>query len=108
MEDWRNEADVSPDVRAVLASLAVALLGRLPTPALLEQLAETYIDAVPQHRAKFEHVGRPPKGTKPRPRARYTLSIVGPRIDGRWTFSPGQLAKLLETFRQKDSAASTA
>jgi hypothetical protein len=68
----------------------------LPTPDLLQEIAPQYRDAVSEHQVIIEHKPRPPKGTKPRPKAVYVISIRGKRVNGGWAFSPGQLADLLK------------
>jgi hypothetical protein len=90
------EQDLPADLKKVLAAIARALGEQPITPERLElivnQLATT---ALPGHRISIEHQPRPPKGARPRPKAIYFLSIFGRRIDGKWSFSPGQFHDLL-------------
>jgi hypothetical protein len=88
-----------PHVMTVLVAAANALGNKALTPESLQEIAGQFADSVGDHKARIEHQPRPPKGTKPRLKAVYTLSILGPRIDGRWGFSPGQLTELLCKFR---------
>lgn len=98
MTDRRETACLTPEVRLVLTAIAYALCGRLPNPDLLNKIAARYCGAVPGHQSKIERRPRPPKGTKPRLKAIYTLSINGSRVDGRWNFTPGQLANILRSL----------
>src|SRR5438477_2122024 len=95
MTDWRESGDVTPELGLVLKAMARALCGRLPNPDLLGKIAPQYRDVVPGHQVTIEHKPRPPKGTRPRLKAVYTISIIGDRVVGKWGFTPGQLAKLL-------------
>jgi hypothetical protein len=69
IEDWRNTASVTPEVRLVLTALSGALCGRLLNPVLLNDIAPQYRDAVPAHWVRIEYKPKPPKGTKPRLKA---------------------------------------
>jgi hypothetical protein len=88
--------DISDEVRAVLAALAHALDGHPLTPERVADAAIRCQNALPNHSVTIDHQPRSPKGSKPRVRATYILRIRGPRIDGQWAFSSGQLTDLLK------------
>ncbi len=84
-----------PHVKEALAAIARALGQKTLTPDVLDQVAEQFANSLDGHKLRIEHRPRPPKGTTPRPKALYILSIIGPRVDGKWSFSCGEFADLL-------------
>jgi hypothetical protein len=96
MQGWWETVDVTTELGLVLRAIARGLSGRLPTPDLLKEIASHYRDALPGHQVIIEHKPKPPKGTKSRGKASYTIFIKGSRVNAGWGFSPGELADLLK------------
>ena len=97
-------AELSSDAELVLAAIERDLLGRSPTPSLLDDLAPRYRDVIPGHIVTIRALPRLPGGRR-RAVARYELIIEGPRIDGKWTFSNGWLIRYIEELRQAGKRA---
>jgi len=107
MRDWRDRGELTPELQLILSTIARALAGRAVTPELLADVAHEYRDAIPRHQIVVEHQPRPPKGSKPRPRASYTVRVRGPRIDGQWRFWPGLFSTLLASEILTDDTGMT-
>ena len=86
--------EISPDMELVVSAISTTLDGRQPAPEFISNAAPHWRDILPGHRITIEHIPRPPKGSKPRPRAYYLISIVGDRVNGRCSLSPSELMTL--------------
>ena len=87
---------LSPDVGIVIDSVARALEDRRLSPGLISDTAPQWQNALPDHVITIEYTPRPAKGSKPRPKASYTISIVGERVNGRWRLWAGEFESLIE------------
>jgi hypothetical protein len=87
--------DLPPYVHSALAGIARALWERALSAEAVRSVAPQYRDCFEGHVVTVEHIPKTPKGTRPRQKATYKLYIIGPRIDGLWSFTPGQLQALL-------------
>ena len=93
-----------PDhVKVVLAAIANTLGNGLLAPERLSLVAEEFRDCLDGHKVWPEHRPRSAKGPKPRLKAVYTIVVTGPKIDGRWHFSPGQFDDLLRKAIEADT-----
>jgi hypothetical protein len=79
----------------VLAVIKRELRGRTPTPALLADIEPIYRAVVPECIAIIRHLPRIPGGRR-MAKTRYELTIRGPRVDGKWTFTNGWLIRHFE------------
>jgi hypothetical protein len=84
------------DLRDILAAIARALEGKAPLPSLIEERANEYVDALPGHIVSISY--EPKGGSHPR-RAIYRIKVIGCRLDGAWSYSPGGLHAALEAAR---------
>jgi hypothetical protein len=88
------------DFTIIITGIATALAGQSPTPELLGARSAAYAHILADHRVVVTHS---PKGTYSKRRAFFHISVVGKRLDGRWNFTPGALAKLCAAaLRQED------
>ncbi len=104
---WQDDGNLTAEMTQVILALKRALNGRRPNPIFLEGLIGRPLDLIPGHRTLVEHQPHSPKGVRPRLKSLYKISITGPRVDGRWAITPGQLEKLfakLEDGRLNDPA----
>ena len=81
------------DLRNILVAVSDALDGKLPSPTLLSERADRYVAAISEHIISVTH--EPKGGYHPR-RAIYRIAVKGSRLDGVWSYSPGQLQAALE------------
>jgi hypothetical protein len=95
MISWLDSDELPSDLKAVLLTISDALGGRKPNADLVRTIAHQCHPDIPGHKFSIEYTPRPPKGSQPRSRALYVISIRGHRTDGRWQFWPSQLVGLL-------------
>lgn len=93
-------ADLPDYVNGVVAVIARALNGKHVDPENLAAITGQIQDCLNGHKVSTEHKPRPPKGSRPRLKAVYTVIIKGPVVDGRWNFTPGQFEALLRNVDQ--------
>lgn len=86
MTEWWKARDIGPELIVVLQTIADALHGRAPNADLVRTIAPQCRPHIPWHQVAIQYTPRPPKGSRPRRKAFYTISICGPGVDGRWVF----------------------
>ncbi len=88
--------ELSPEVDIVIDSVARALEDQRLSPRLISDTAPQWQNALPDHVITIEHTPRPARGSKPRSKASYTITIVGERVNGRWRLWAGEFETLIE------------
>jgi hypothetical protein len=91
---------LSPEISIVFLTIAEALGERTPNPDLLRAVVPECRPVIPGHNVTIKYAHRSPKGTRPRRRSSFTISIQGIRVDGIWYFTIGQLVALLSDLRR--------
>lgn len=85
LEDWPDH------MRQVFAAIGRAMNGKRLSPEIVATMGAADLLAISGHRVTIDHVSASELGAK---RGRYTVTISGARIDGRWHFQSGVLEKL--------------
>jgi len=88
--------DLLPDVAVVIRCLAKEMQGKAVEPNVVHDAFVRIREPLVDHTVVIHHVPRSPKGARPKVLPHYVVTIAGKRIDGRWSFRPGQLSKLLK------------
>ena len=91
-EEWPD------DFNTIMKAISAALAGRQPTPELLAATTSIYLNALPGHVVTITHS---PKGIYSKRRAVFQIRVVGKRLDGQWSFTPGMLEKLAAAAASK-------
>jgi hypothetical protein len=76
---------------AVFRAVGRVIKGKQLRPERLDQLAPDNRDIVANHKVTISHVPKAETGEK---RGRYDVVITGPRVEGKWRLSPGEMDRL--------------
>jgi len=89
-------ADFPPDVEVVIRALAREMRGKPVEPQFIHDALNRMGEPLPGHTVVIHYVSRSTKNVRPVVLPHYVITIAGNRLDGRWSFRPGQLSKLLK------------
>ena len=88
--------DLLPEAATVIRCLAKEMQGKAVEPNFVHEAFVRMGAPLVDHTVVIHHVPHTPKGARPKLLPKYVVTIAGKRIDGRWSFRPGQLSKLLK------------
>src|SRR4051812_283694 len=88
--------DLLPDVATVIRCLAKEMRGRAVEPNFVHEAFVRMGEPLSGHTVVIHHMPQSRKGVRPKRVPHYVMTIAGKRTDGRWSFRPGQLSKLLK------------
>jgi hypothetical protein len=89
--------DYPDDVRIAVQALALTLGKQAPISERLIGNLQCVEACLPGHRVTLAHLL---SSDHPTGRSAFELSIAGARTDGKWTFRPGHLSKLVAQAQQ--------
>jgi hypothetical protein len=82
------------DLQSVFAAIGQAMGERRLSPEMLDTIPTTHGSILADHQVTVSHVSGKDAGHK---RGHYIVTIIGSRIDGRWSFRSGELEMLSRT-----------